>query len=103
MFTTNVLNVHFEGVTTGWAAVNEAPPGGVMSYTNVDIVVPTLPVSRVAARPVPGNRVAVTWEGTGTLQAKGSLNGGTWTNVPAATSPYVSPASQGSLFFRLTQ
>jgi hypothetical protein len=103
VFTTNVLNVHFEGQTTGWAAVNEAPPGGVMSYTNVDIVVPTLPVSRVAASPVPGNRVAVMWEGVGTLQAKGSLSSGTWTNVPAAVSPYVPPASPGSLFFRLTQ
>jgi hypothetical protein len=103
VFTTNVLNVHFEGQTTGWAAVNEAPPGGVMSYTNVDIVVPTLPVSRLAASALTGNRIAVMWEGTGTLQAKGSLSSGTWTNVPAAVSPYVPPASPGSLFFRLTQ
>ena len=26
VFTTNVLNVHFQGQTTGWAAVNEVPP-----------------------------------------------------------------------------
>jgi hypothetical protein len=103
VFTTNVLNVHFEGQTTSFVAVNEAPPGGVMSYTNVDIVVPPLPVSLLAASPVPGNRVAVTWEGTGTLQARGSVSSGTWTNVPAAVSPYVPPASPGSLFFRLAQ
>jgi Immunoglobulin domain len=103
VFTTNVLNVHFEGQTTSFAAVNEAPPVGVMSYTNVDIVVPPLPVSLLAASLVPGNRVAVTWEGTGTLQAKGSLSSVTWTNVPAATSPYVSPAVPGPRFFRLSQ
>jgi hypothetical protein len=98
-----VLNVHFQGQTTGFAAVNEVPPGGVISYTNVNITVPTLPVSRLAANSLSGNRVAVTWEGTGTLQAKSSLTSGTWTNVPVAISPYVPPASQGPLFFRLTQ
>ena len=104
VFTTNVLlNVHFQGQTTCWAAVNEVPPGGVISYTNVDITVPTLPVSRLAVNPLTGNRVAVTWEGTGTLQAKSSLTSGTWTNVPAAISPYVPSTSQGPLFFRLTQ
>lgn len=103
VFTTNVLNLHFEGQTTLWNAVNEAPLGGVMSYTNVNTIVPTLPVSRLAASPVPGNRVAVIWEGTGILQAKGSLTSGTWTNVPAATSPYPIPTSGGQLYFRLTQ
>ena len=103
VFTTNVLNVHFQGQTTGWAAVNEAPAGGVISYMNVDITVPPLPVSRLAANALTGNRVAVTWEGTGTLQAKSSLTSGTWTNVPAAVSPYVPPVAQGPLFFRLTQ
>ena len=75
----------------------------MISYTNVDISVPTLPVSRLAANSLTDNRVAVTWEGTGTLQAKISLTSGSWTNVPAAISPYVPPASQGPLFFRLTQ
>ena len=103
VFTNDVLNVHFQGQTTSWAAVNEVPPGGVISYTNVNITVPTLPVSRVAASPVPGNRVAVTWEGTGTLQAKSSLTSGNWTNVPAATSPYTIPTSGGQLYFRLAQ
>jgi len=103
VFTTNLLNVHFQGQTTSFTVANDAPPGGMISYTNVDIAVPTLPVSRLAANPLSGNRVAVTWEGTGTLQAKSSLTSGTWTNVPAATSPYVPPTAQGQLFFRLTQ
>ena len=103
VFTNNVLNVHFQGQTIGWAAVNEVPPGGVISYTNVNFTVPTLPVSRLAANPLSGNRVAVTWEGTGALQAKSSLTSGNWTNVPAAISPYIPPAAQGPLFFRLTQ
>jgi len=103
VFTNNMLNVHFQGQTTGWTAVNEVPPGGVISYTNVNITVPALPVSRLAANSVSGNRLAVTWEGTGTLQTKSSLTSGSWTNVPAAISPYVPPASQGPLFFRLTQ
>jgi hypothetical protein len=102
VFTTNVLNVHFQGQTTGWAAVNEAPPGGMISYTNVDITMPTLPLSRLAANLLSGNRVAVTWEGTGTLQV-GSLTSGSWTSLPTATSPYIPPASPGPLFFRLTQ
>jgi hypothetical protein len=102
VFTTNIVNLHFQGQTTGWSPVNDAPPDGVMSYTNVEIVVPVLPVSRLAASPLPGNRVAIVWEGPGTLQAKPALNSGTWTNVPAAVSPYASPASERSLFFRLT-
>jgi hypothetical protein len=103
VFTNDVLNIHFQGQTTGWAAVNEAPAGGVITYSNVTFTVPALPVSRLAANPLTGNRVAVTWEGIGTLQAKSSLTSGTWTNVPAAVSPYVPPASQSPLFFRLTQ
>jgi len=103
VFTTNVLNVHFQGQTTTWDAVNDAPPGGVVSYTIVNFTVPPLPVSGLAASSLSGNRVAVTWEGAGTLQAKSSLISGSWTNVPTAISPYVPPTSQGPLFFRLTQ
>jgi hypothetical protein len=103
VFTTNVVNVHFQGQTPNFAVVNDAPPFGVVSYTNVDFVVPTLPVSRLAASPLASNRMAVVWEGTGTLQAKDSLTSGSWTNVPSATSPYVPPTTPGPLFFRLTQ
>jgi len=103
VFTTNVLNFHFEGQTTSWAAVNEAPPSGVLSYTNVSVTVPPLPLSKLAASPLPGPRVAITWEGAGSLQAIDSLKGGSWTTLPNAVSPYVIPASATQQWFRLAQ
>jgi len=102
VFPTNVLNFHFEGQTTAWAAVNEAPSSGVVSYTNVTVSVPSLPVSRLAISRL-GSRVAVIWEGAGSLQASSSLNGGGWTNVPNASSPYVATGSQAQRFFRVAR
>jgi len=103
VFTTNVLNFHFQGQTTSWAAVNEVPPGGVLSYTNVSVTVPALPLSKLAASPLPGARVAIVWEGAGSLQAVDSLKGGSWTALPNAVSPYVLPAAAAQRFFRLAQ
>jgi hypothetical protein len=103
VFITNVLNFHFEGQTTSFVAVNEAPASGVLSYNDVNTLVPSLPLGRLAASQLLGNRVAVVWELPGTLQAKGSLGSGSWTNVPGSSSPYVIPASGGEMYFRLVQ
>ena len=103
VFTTNSLNFHFQGQTTSFVAVNEAPPGTVVSYTNVNVTVPALPLSQLAASPVSGTHAAIIWEGPGTLQAIGSLTGGSWTTVTNATSPYVAPTTGAQRFFRLTQ
>jgi len=101
VFTTNTVNIHFAGQTTGWAEVNQAPAVGVASYTNVNTVVPSLPLGSMAVAPMAGGKAALVWDSPGTLQARGSLSSGSWTNVPAATSPYVMPASGAQLFFRL--
>ena len=101
VFTTNVINFSFQGQTTAWQAVNFAPSSGVLSYTNLTVAVPSLPVSRLAVSRLAGSGAAVVWEGSGTLQATSSLPGGAWTNLPNATSPYVVSGAQGQRFFRL--
>lgn len=102
VFTTNALNFHFAGQTDGWAEVNHAPPSGVVSYTNATMVVPRLPLGLMAIDKLAGGKVALVWDLPGTLQARGSVSSGAWTNVPAATSPHVISASGMQLFFRLT-
>lgn len=102
VFTTNTLNIHFAGQTDGWTEVNHAPAIGVVSYTNVSTFVPSLPLGSIAIEQLSGGKVALVWDLPGNLQARGSLSSGFWTNVPAATSPYVVPASGTQLFFRLT-
>ena len=102
VFTTNTLNFHFAGQTDGWAEVNHAPPSGVVSYTNATTVVPRLPLGLMAIDKLAGGNVALVWDSPGTLQARGSVSGGAWTNVPTATSPHVISASGTPLFFRLT-
>jgi len=103
VFTTNVLNFHFEGQTSSFAAANEAPPSGVLSYTNVSTTVPGLPVSRLGLTRLSGGRLAVVWELPGTLQIRDSLTSGSWTNAPGANNPYVAQVSGKQLYFRLAQ
>jgi hypothetical protein len=102
VFTTNTLNIHFAGETPQFAEVNHAPPSGVVSYTNVNTFVPSLPLGSIAASRLVGGKVVLVWDSPGTLQARGSLSSGSWTNVSAAASPYVIPAAGTQLFFRLT-
>lgn len=103
VFTTNALNFHFEGQTASWAAVNEVPAGGVLSYTAVSMSVPSLPLGKLAVDNLSSNRAAVVWNSPGTLQMRNSLASGSWTNVPGASSPYVLSNSGGQLYFRLAQ
>jgi hypothetical protein len=102
VFPTNVLSFMFQGMTPGFVVLNTAPAGGVISYTNgTSLVVPPLPLGRLAVQSVPPGRAAVVWNSPGTLQARGSLTSGAWTNVPSATSPYVVPTAGGPRYFRL--
>ena len=100
VFTTNGINFVFQGWTPAFTPENQAPPSGVISYTNV--TTPTLPLGQIGVAPISGGQAAIYWYPPGTLQSTTALNG-SWTNVPAATSPYVIPATGGSQFFRLAQ
>jgi hypothetical protein len=104
IFSTNGISFLWQGQNPSFVPLNTAPSGGgAISYTNVTpIAVPALPLGRLAISAVPNRQVALMWDASATLQASGSLTG-TWTNVPAAISPYVIPAPAGQQFFRLTQ
>jgi Big-like domain-containing protein/immunoglobulin I-set domain protein len=104
IFSTNQISFFWQGQTPGFVAINTAASdGSVISYTNVAAtVVPGLPLGQLAISPVPGKQVALTWDAAGTLQSSGLLTN-TWTNMPAAASPFVIPASAGQQFFRLTK
>jgi len=102
VFTTNVLNFAFQGMNSSFVTINQAPATGVISFTNAPVInVPSSPLGPVGIQAVSGGKVALAWDGPGSLQARASLTSGTWTNVPAATSPYVIPASGTQLYFRL--
>jgi hypothetical protein len=102
VFTTNVLNFQFVGLKTNFDPLNRAPASGVISFTNMPTVnVPSLPPGRIAIQQLPAGLVALVWDSPGNLQARPSLSGGSWTNVPA-TSPHVIPASGTQMYFRLS-
>lgn len=103
VFPTNVLNFLFQGQTPGFIPVNLAPASGVISFTNTtEVNVPSVPLGKIAISSLPGGKVALSWDLPGSLQAKGAVTSGVWTNVPAATSPYVIPAGGSQLYFRLS-
>jgi hypothetical protein len=87
---------------TNFDPLNRAPASGVISFTNMPTVnVPSLPPGRIAIQQLPAGLVALVWDSPGNLQARPSLSGGSWTNVPA-TSPHVIPASGTQMYFRLS-
>jgi hypothetical protein len=105
VFSTNVINFIFLGQTPGFVAENWVPPigSGFLSYTNVTAPsVAALPLGNLAIDSLFGGQVAIVWQPPGSLQASTNLNG-SWTNVPAATSPYVIPVAGTGQFFRLSQ
>jgi hypothetical protein len=104
LFTTNSLNFVFQGMTPGFVVENTVPASGVISYTNVaPPIAGSLPLGLLSAAALPGGQAAVVWDPPGTLQESSALTGAGWTNLPAAVSPYVIPASGAGHFFRLTQ
>jgi hypothetical protein len=103
VFSTNSINFLFEGMTPGFVVENIVPASGVLSYTNMSsVVVPPLPLGKLAISAIPGGQAAIQWDLPGVLQESGSLSG-PWTNLSAAASPYIIPASGPSHYFRLTQ
>jgi len=105
VFTTNVLNFIFLGAMPNFTAENWAPliGNGFLSYTNVNAIsAAALPLGNLAISPLTGGQAAIVWGPPGTLQDSSNLNG-SWTNVPAATSPYVIPTTGPGQFFRLSQ
>jgi len=103
VFTVNQINFVFQGWNTGYTPENQAPPSGVLSYTNITpVAVPPLPLGQIAVAPLSDGQAAVYWYPPGSLQSTTTLNG-PWTNVPAAASPFVIPAGNGNEFFRLAQ
>ncbi|MDR3459640.1 MAG: Ig-like domain-containing protein [Verrucomicrobiae bacterium] len=104
VFPTNQLSYLFQGMTPGFVALNQAPASGLISYTNVTTpAVASLPLGGLAVAGLSAGKIAVVWNSPGTLQECGSLAGGSWTNLPAAVSPYVVPISGGQRYFRLSQ
>jgi hypothetical protein len=103
VFPTNVLTFLFQGMTPGFVPVNTASSdGATISYTNAaPLTVASLPLGRLAIATLSGNSSAIVWDSPGTLQSTGALESNSWTNVPAATSPYVVPTTGGKQFFRL--
>jgi hypothetical protein len=104
VFTTNEISFLFQGMTPGFVVENQVPASGVLSYTNTTPVsVATLPLGELSISALGNSQAAVVWNPPGTLQESSSLSGGSWTNLPSATSPYVIPVPGQSQFFRLTQ
>jgi hypothetical protein len=106
IFSTNTVSVAFQGQSSAWSFLNWAPASGsTATYTNVaSVVVPPLPLGQVSMTPLGNGNLAITWDGTATLQASsGPLANNSWTNVPAAVSPYVVPAAGTQQYFRLKQ
>lgn len=64
--------------------------------TTTGLIAPTLGFSHT------GNNLTLTWGAGFKLEATGSLAPSAWTNVPGATSPYVTPTTgSAQLFYRL--
>jgi hypothetical protein len=102
VFPTNGINFAFQGMDPSFTPLNLAPASGVISFTNSpQVTVPALPLGKLGIQRVVGGRAALTWDAPGALQARDSLTSGAWTNVPAATSPHVIPASASQTYYRL--
>jgi hypothetical protein len=104
VFSTNVVNFLFQGLYPNFGVANSAPASGVLSYTNITPPsVASLPLGKLSITTLPGKQVAIIWDPPGTLQESSSLNGGTWTSLPAAVSPYIITLSNSNQLFRLMQ
>jgi hypothetical protein len=104
VFTANVINFLFQGMTPGFVVLNQAPASGVISYTNMTTTTAgPLPLGKLSISALPARQAAIVWNPPGTLQVSSSLTSGSWTNLPAAVSPYVIPIYGAKQFFRLSQ
>lgn len=105
VFTTNVVNFIFQGMDTSFNVINQVPVnGGVVTYNDTPpLSLAPLPLGKLAIAALPNRQSAIVWNQPGTLQVSSSLVGAAWTNLPAASSPYVIPSAAGNQFFRLAQ
>jgi hypothetical protein len=100
VFKTNVVNFSFEGENASFQTINLVPASGVIHYTLIE---PPLPPPGPLSISVSNGQVAISWFGSGTLQTRGSLTSGSWTDIPAATSPFSIQATGAQQYFRLAQ
>ncbi|HWD20003.1 MAG TPA: hypothetical protein VHB20_12065 [Verrucomicrobiae bacterium] len=100
VFTTNTVHFVFDGETTSYASVNRAPAVGTIAYTIVEPQ--ALPLGALSVSPGAGS-ISVSWLGAGTLQSRGSLTSGSWTNVTGNPNPYTTPTTGTQQYFRLTK
>ncbi len=104
LFTTNLINFIFQGMTPGFVVENTVPSSGELSYTNViPPALAPLPLGKLAIYSLAGKKAVLAWDQAVTLQESSVVTGGTWTNLPVAASPYVIPVTGTSQFFRLAQ
>jgi hypothetical protein len=100
VFANSTIALLLEGDDTNWNSVEFVPPSDGLLYTFASRPTALGPLSISYS----GGSVVVSWAGSGTLQLSDSLSGAaTWSNFPAATSPYTTAASSRQQFFRLVQ
>jgi len=95
------INVFCVTQTSGWSALDSTTPP--IAYTFV-----TFPPLPVAPGPITvkrfGAKVELTWPGSGVLETRLSLSGGSWTTVPGAASGIQIDASSAPTgYYRLRQ
>ena len=108
VFSGNVLRFFFQGNDTNYIPRNFAPTNSVtpdpwISYANVVPTSAVLPPGQLGINSLPDGRVALVWDPPGVLQSNSSLTTDSWTNLPAATSPYIISTAGDSRFFRLAR
>jgi len=100
VFAGSTISILLEGDDSSYNNLEFAPPSGGIPYT----------FATQSSRPGPlfinitGNAAVVSWYGPGTLQSTVSLtNGGAWSDLPAASSPFTLSPSNVQQFFRLKE
>jgi Spherulation-specific family 4/Immunoglobulin I-set domain len=98
VFANGTIAILLEGDNANYANVEFAPPSGGLLYTFATPTPGSLSIS------YSGGNIFISWPGSGTLQSCGLLrNGGTWTNLQDASSPYSIRPANSKQFFRLVQ
>ena len=99
VFKTNVINFSFDAQNSGFQTINRVPTsGGTLQYT---ILSPSISLPGPLAISFSGGQVAISWPGSGTLQASSTPISGFWTNVQAATNPFMILPTAMQQYFRL--
>ena len=94
------IAVEFELINSAWSLLHLAPPTGGVPYTFTELPPLSPGPLRVS---LAGGQVEITWSGGGVLEARDSLNAGTWAPVANAASPYRTAPSGAQRYFRLRQ